>query len=182
MIQKGDVMNLLFKNTTRYSETLYKQFLEFHQNKYRFRYMLFTFIIVILLITLLIVQIKSYNYTFAFLFCFVITVFILWRYFHPTSIVTKELNSKKIKEQKSFTFEFYDKYFKVSNEDEYSIVKYHELRKIFDTKDFFYMYLDRKNAFILDKSCFEKGSSNEFSEFINKKCFFKYSIQKSSKK
>lgn len=174
-------MEVLFKNTTTYSEKIYRNFLEFHQNKYQFKYMLFTFIIVILLITLLIVQIKSYNYTIAILFCFIITLFILWRYFRPVSIVKKELSSKKIQEQETFTFEFYDKYFKVSNDKEYSIVKYHELKKIFETKDFFYMYLDRQNAFILDKSRFEKETSNEFSTFIKKKCFFKYSIQESSK-
>ena len=64
-------MKLLFKNTTRYSEKVYKEFLNFHQNKYQFRYTLYTFVIAMLLIMFLIVQIKSYNYTFAIIFCVV---------------------------------------------------------------------------------------------------------------
>ena len=43
-------MKLLFKNTTRYSEEVYKEFLSFHQNKYQFRYTLYTFVIAMLLI------------------------------------------------------------------------------------------------------------------------------------
>ena len=167
-------MKLLFKNNTRYSEEVYKEFLSFHQNKYQFRYTLYTFVIAMLLIMFLIVQIKSYNYTFAIIFCVAITIFILWRFFHPVKIVNDELNSEKIKKEKAFTFKFYDKSFEVSNMVEYSTMKYYKLKKVFETKKYFYLYIDKRHAFILDKNGFKKGDIATFSDFIKKKCLFKY--------
>ena len=53
-------------------------------------------------------------------------------------------------------------------------VKYLNLRKVFETKDFFYLYLDKTHAFIINKKNFSIGTSLDFSRFIKKKCFLRF--------
>ena len=50
--------------------------------------------------------------------------------------------------------------------------------KVFETKDYFYLYLDEDTAFLVSKSGFKIGTPKDFSEFIKKKCIFKYSKEK----
>ena len=57
---------------------------------------------------------------------------------------------------------------------EYSTMKYYKLKKVFETKKYFYLYIDKRHAFILDKNGFKKGDITTFSDFIKKKCLFKY--------
>lgn len=53
-------------------------------------------------------------------------------------------------------------------------MKYYKLYKIYETKTFFYLYIDNDHAFLINKSGFVRGLSDDFSKFINKKCLFKY--------
>ena len=106
--------------------------------------------------------------------CFGLTAFILWRFFRPISEVTKEYKSEKIQKEKEFTFTFYDKFFMIEDEKEFSEMKYHQLYKAFETKTFFYLYLDKTHSFLLDKSTFQKSNPSDFSEFIRKKCWWGY--------
>ena len=57
-------------------------------------------------------------------------------------------------------------------------VYYFKLHKVFETKDYFYLYLDEDTAFLVSKSGFKLGTPKDFSEFIKKKCIFKYSKEK----
>lgn len=173
------VINLkpLFKNTTKYSKTIYDKFLAFHSQKYHITYTLYTVIVVALIIFFLILQVKSHNFNLAFLACCGLTAFILWRFFRPISNVTKEYKSDKIQKEKEFTFKFYHHFFTVEDAKEYSKLKYYELYKVFETNDFFYLYIDKTHSFLLDKSCFKKNNSSEFSQFIKKKCWWCYKKQ-----
>ena len=167
-------LKVLFKNETKYSKETYKQFIEFHSKKYHFTYTLFTAIIVFLIIFCIVLQISYRYYLLAILTCIIFTCFCLYRYFHPISVVSKELKGKTIAEEKSFTFKFYEKYFKVSDNLTYNTVKYYKLHRIFETKDFFYLYLDKTHAFIINKEKFLIGKPTDFSEFMKKKSFLKY--------
>ena len=62
----------------------------------------------------------------------------------------------------------------ITNKLQYSKVRYFKLYKIFETTDFFYLYIDKEHAFLIDKNGFTFGSAEEFSKFIHKKCLFKY--------
>lgn len=167
-------MKILFKNTTKYTKAIYKEFVEFHNKKYNFQYTLFNIFIIALLIFFVICQISYKYYVLAIISCIIFTAFCLYRYFHPISVVVKELNGKTIKEEKSFTFKFYDKYFKVESGMELNLVKYYKLRRCFETKDFFYLYIDKTHAFLINKENFSIGNSKDFSKFIREKCFLKF--------
>lgn len=167
-------LNLLFKNKTKYTKETYKKFVEFHSKKYNFQYTLFNVIIIALILFCMILQVTYKYYSLAIFTCIIFTCFCLYRYFHPISVVAKELKGETISEEKTFTFKFYEKYFKVFDKLDNSNVNYNELRKIFETKNFFYLYLDKTHAFIISKENFSIGTPTDFSKFIKKKCFLKY--------
>lgn len=167
-------MELLFENTTKYSKKVYDEFLEFHRKKFRVSYILYTALIIAFILFCIILQVGHHNLTLAIVFCIALTCFFLWRLLHPISQVTKEYQSEKIQNEKSYTFKFYKKHFTVQDNKEISEIKYGKLYKIFETKTFFYLYLDRSHAILLNKLNFST-SSNDFSSFIKKKCWWKYS-------
>lgn len=167
-------LKILFKNKTKYTKEIYKNFVEFHSSKYNTKYNLFTTTIIFLILFCIILQISYKYYLIAFLTCIIFTCFCLYRFFYPISVVKKELKGETIKEEKSFTFKFYDKYFTVSNRNNLNIVKYYKLRKAFETKEFFYLYLDKSHAFLLNKKNFLIGNPEDFSKFLKKKCFMRF--------
>lgn len=171
-------LKLLFENTTKYTKTTYDTFLAFHSKKYHFSYTLYTALIVAFILFALVMQIKYHNYTLAFIFCFGMTFFILWRFFRPISDISKEYKSEKIKKEKEFTFKFYDNFFMVEDDKQFSKLKYYQLHKVFETNDFFYLYLDKNHSFLLNKDGFKKKNSSAFSTFIKKKCWWCFKTHK----
>ncbi len=167
-------MNLLFKNVTKYSKEVYDEFLKFHSKKFSFRYNLFSLAISMLLLFLMMLHISYNNYGIAVIICACLTAFILYRYFQPIEEVRNEYNSEKITKETSYTFSFYEKYFKIYAKREYSKIYYKDLYKIFETNEFFYLYLDKRHSLLLDKNGFQRGTCLEFKNFIKKKCPFKF--------
>ena len=131
-----------------------------------------------LILFLIMSYVQNHYYELAIICCACLTSFILYRYFHPIEEVKKEYQSDKITKEQSFTFSFYDKYFKIYTKKEYSVIYYREIHKIFETDTFFYLYLDNRHSFLLDKSGFKKGTPITFRGFIKKKCPFKYKLDK----
>ena len=175
-------LKLLFKNTTRYSKSVYDKFLAFHRKKYGFTYATYTIIVVAFILFALILQIKYHNFSIAILLCCGLTCLILWRYLRPISEVSKEYQSDKIQNEKEYTFKFYDNFFTSEDNKEISEIKYHKLYKVFETSDFFYLYIDKTHAFLVSKSKFKNNNATEFSGFIRKKCWWCFSeqVQKTS--
>ncbi len=174
-------MKLLFKNITTYSQDIYDEFLNFHSRKFSFKYHLVSLMISMLILFLIMLYIQNHYYELAVIFCACLTSFILYRYFSPIEEVSKDYHSDKITKQLSFTFSFYNKYFKVYTKKRYSVIPYRKLYKIFETDTFFYLYLDNRHSFIVDKSGFKKGTPIAFRDFIKKKCPFKYKLDKIDK-
>ncbi len=168
-------LKLLFKNTTKYTKAIYDKFLIFHNQKYQFTYMAYTAMVVAFIIFSLIMQVKYHNFTIAIILCCGLTAFVLWRFFRPVSEVKKEYKSEKIEKEKEFTFKFYNHYFIIEDDKEFSEIKYRQLYHVFETLDFFYLYIDKKHAFLLDKTKFKKNNPSEFSTFIKKKCWWCFS-------
>lgn len=166
------ILKCLFKNTTQYTKNIYKTYLAFHRKKYGFTYKTYTAIIIALILFCLVLQIKYHYFTLAIIFCCIFTAFILWRLLHPVSVVAKEYKSEKIQDEKKFTFKFYQKYFTVEDDKEISKMKYYNLHKVFETKKFFYLYIDKTYALLIDKSKFQKNNASDFSNFIHKKCWW----------
>lgn len=174
MIFGGIYLKILFKNETKYNKEIYENFLNFHNKKFHFKYTLYTAAIIMLLIFCLSLQVKYHNYTLAILFGIFLSAFFLWRFLHPFSIAQKELKSNKIENKKTFYFIFYEDKFKIRDNENYNIMPYFKLYKIFETEDFFYLYIDKTHSFVLNKNGFLIGNSNDFSTFIKKKCKSKY--------
>ena len=102
--------------------------------------------------------------------------FIIYRIYSQERIVKKEMNSPKIVEQEKFTFKFYDKIFTVNNLKQIEEIKYAKIYKTFETKNYFYLYINKTNAFILEKSGFINKDINEFRDFLKIKLKRKYKI------
>ena len=167
-------MKLLFQNKTKYSDTVYNEFLHFHSNHFKYSYLLYTLIVCAVILFLVIAQIKIHQLSISILLCAALTGFILWRIFHPISEVSKEYKSEKIQQQIEYTFKFYENKFTIEDSNYFSNSKYSDIYKVFETDSFFYLYLDKTHSLLLEKNSFTLGSANEFSEFIKRKCLFRY--------
>lgn len=175
------ILKILFKNITKYDKETYEKFLHFHSDKFSLSYIFYTALVMIALFYCIAMQVIYHNLNLAIILCIILSFFFLWRFLHPISEVAKDFKSDKIQNKKEFTFLFYEKYFKVRNQLKYEIVKYSKLHKIFETDDFFYLYLDKTHSILVSKSGFIKGSSSEFSNFIKKKYWWKYKNIKTPK-
>ena len=171
-------LKILFKNTTKYTKDTYSEFVKFHNKKYNFTYILYTIICSALFLFCIVFQVNKHLYNLAILFCVAITCFILWRFFKPISDVSKELNGDTLKNEKEFSFKFYNDYFIISDNTTYSKMKYFELYKVYETTNFFYLYTDRTHSFLINKSNFSIGTPVDFSEFIHKKLRFRFKLCK----
>lgn len=167
-------MKILFKNKTKYTTIVYDQFLNFHQNRFSFLYNTYTIIIIILLVTCMFLQIKYEYWYLVAIFFLAIVGFIYYRFFYPVKKISDELHSEKFKKEKEFTFVFFEKYFEIRDKLYKEKSYYTKLKHIYETKDFFYLYINDDYAYLLDKSGFITGTSKDFSNFIKKKCFLKY--------
>ena len=147
-------MKILFKNKTKYTKQAYKEFVEIHNKTHNFTYTLYTVIVIALLLICLVLQVNNHTYSLAITFCLIITCFILWRFFHPISVVSKQFNSSTIQTEKEFTFNFYDKYFKIIDNNQFEIFKYYKIYKVYETDNFFYLYTNRTHSFLINKNNF----------------------------
>lgn len=171
-------MKILFKNTTQYSKKVYSEFLKFHNKKYNFSYTFYTLFFAMLILFCIILHAKNSNIFYTIFFSIILICFISWRFFRPVFKMKKEIKSDKIAKEKKFKFVFYNNYFKIHDKKDVFKIYYFKLRKVFETDDFFYLYTDKEYSFLVSKSGFSVGSETEFSEFIKKKCWLKYSKEK----
>lgn len=171
-------LEILFKNKTKYTKDVYDKYLTFHMKKYNFSYRLYTATIIFLILFCIVLQIKYHNYNLVIIFCIVLTCFFLWRFLHPIKQVQDEYNSDTLTHEKEFTFCFYQDYFSIQDKRNLSKFHYYKLYKVFETNDFFYLYVDKTHAFLIDKFNFSIGNSSDFIVFLKHKTFFKYNSRK----
>ena len=164
------VINLkfLFKNTTKYSEKIYEEFLNFHLKTFKTTYFLYTLFYFFLFIFVIVYLINIRNFISTYIVIFALIGFFIWRYIRPVFIVRKEYQSNKIKKEEIFTFKFYDSYFSIEISTSIFNVNYSQLRKVYMTNSFYYLYIDKTHAFLLDKSTFTK-TETDFYSFISEK-------------
>ena len=161
---------VLFKNITTYNNKNYAQFLKFHNDKYEFSYNSYTIIMSILLIYCVIINIKNKNILTTLLFILLLISFVLLRFYLPLRRLKKTKENIRKSSTSIHTFFFYDYYLKVDKQ----IIYYFKLYKIFETKDYFYLYINQDYALMLDKNGFQIGTVEDFRSFIKRKCLFKY--------
>lgn len=166
-------MKILFKNKTKYTKIAYQKYLQFHQNKYGVRYKFTTIVTILLLCFCIITNLKYSNYYTTFLLIFTLIGFCFYRFFYPIKKVQKEIKTEKFEEEKEFTFTFYEKYFTIYDKQNIEQVKYWKLYKVYESNEFFYLYIDKDHAFLLEKSTFVKGNTSDFFKFLKKKTWYK---------
>lgn len=161
-------MKVLFKNTTKYTKENCDNFLEFHSNKYGTKELIKLILAIICAGYIIIFNVINMNWT---LLLMAILVGFMIYFYEKNKYVEEKKNKKKIKE---FTFYFYEKHIKIKYKRNFERLKYFQLHKIFETDEYFFLYLDDKQSLILSKSGFEVGTPKAFSKFIKGKCPFKY--------
>lgn len=164
-------MKILFKNTTKYDKENRENFVNFHQNKYGKKELIKAILIAIAVLYILIFNIIRFNWK--FILILVPTGFVIYLINKYTVSKRKEKNKKQ--KNKEFTFYFYERHIKIKCKRQFERMTYFEIKKIFETYENFFLYTDDKHSLILDKEGFEIGNSEEFAEFIKRKCPFKYS-------
>ena len=118
-------------------------------------------------------NLKYSNIITSLILTLILIVFCFYRFFYPIKKVKNELETEKFKKEKEFTFTFYEKYFVISDKKISEKIKYWQLHKVFETKDFFYLYINKDHAFLLDKTTFIKGNTFNFFRFLKKKTWYK---------
>ena len=167
---KSQKQEILFKNTTKYNSKNYNQFIEFHSKKFALSNNFYTIIMTILLIYCIIFNIKNLKIPFIFLFIALLIVFLLYQFYFPMKRYQKTKKKLSNVKETGYTFSFYNFYFLLDKK----VIYYFKLYKVFETQDYFYLYINPDYAMLVSKKGFEIGSSEDFSKFIKKKCFFKY--------
>ena len=166
-------MEILFKNKTKYTKQIYQKYLEFHQNKFGLKYKFITILVFLLLSFCFIINLKYSNYNTAFVFIIALISFFIYIFFATTKKIQKELKTEKFEKEKEFTFTFYNNFFVISDKKNSEKIKYWKLYRIYETEEFFYLYINKSHALLLDKSSFSKGNISEFFKFIRKKIWYK---------
>lgn len=164
----------LFVNKTKYNTDTYVEFLKFHNKKYNVSYIAYTIFWAMLFLFCIIISFGSGMRLQGVSITIILVTFIIYRILRPKMIVNREMKSEKISDNNTNTFVFYSNQIEISNKNGKFNYKYMNFRKIFETKDFFYLYVTKENAFLVSKNTFSLGSSKDFSDFIKDKCKFKY--------
>lgn len=166
-------MEKLFENTTTYNIDVYKEFVNFHNRKYNMKYHSYTLFTLMLIVFCMVLQFKYENFLLGTSFVLLMIVFLTWRVFHPTFFVKKEANSSKVKNQMKNTYSFYDKYMTIKNSKDDIKLNYYKLYKVFETENYFYLYINKNYSFVLSKDTFSVGNPNKFYKFIKKKLWYR---------
>lgn len=166
-------MKILFKNTTKYNKENRDNFMNFHLNKYGKKELIRAILILIAITYIVIFNIINFNWK--LLLILVLIGILLYFINKQLQMKIKEKNKKQ--KNKEYTFFFYERYIKIRFRRQFERMNYFELKKIYETDENFFLYVDEKNSLILDKDGFSIGTAKEFSDFIKRKCPFKYSNQ-----
>ena len=164
-------MKVLFKNVTKYNKENCNNFINFHTNKYGKRELIKYIVMFLVFIYIFIFNIIYKNWY------FLLALILIGTLIYFTSKQKQEKKRKERKKVKEYTFFFYKRYIKIKYRREYDRNLYFNIKKIFETEKNFFLYTDDTHSLILDKDGFVVGNEKDFSEFIKKKCPFKYSNQ-----
>ena len=163
-------MKILFKNTTKYNKENCNNFEEFHFRKYGTKELIKLALSLLVMLYIIISNIFYKNWIFLSIAVLVIAI--------GYAIRKYETKGNKRKEIKKYVFCFYENYMKVKYKKQEDMFLYLKFKKIFETKDNFFLYTDDTHSMILDKKGFSVGTPEGFAQFIKKKCPLKYRKEK----
>lgn len=167
-------MKPLFQNKTTLSQKVYLDLLTFHQRKFSWKQTIYTAIFFLLFIVFISSLFANHYFARGFLFFIIFACFLAYQFIHPMQKNTKEFHSDKVQNGLINTYSFYEKYFVVKNKMGNDKISYYKLYRIFETENYFYLYLDKVNILVLDKSEFLLGTVQNFKKFIKHKMWLKF--------
>jgi len=167
-------MKKIFENKTTYTEEIYMEFLAFHRKKYMLSYILYTVFWGLLLLLCIYLSFGSNNRLQGIILTIGFLAFLSYRIYRPKYIFNSQLKSHKVPDNNTNLFNFFDKYLEVQNNNGSFKFRYFMFHKIFETNNFFYLYVDKENAFLVKKDTFSLGTPENFSKFIRSKCRLKF--------
>ena len=170
-------MEKLFENKTTYNKDTYMEFLRFHTKTFNLSYMAYTFFWAVIFMYCIYLSFSLNERLQGVIITLVLIGFVFYRLYKPKKIVEKELKSDKISSNNSNTFTFYQKNFKVKNNNGSFEFRYFMLHRVFETDKFFYLYVNEENAFLVSKRSFTFGTAEDFSKFIKNRCILKYRLK-----
>lgn len=162
-------MIVKFENITKNDEKTYQDFLRFHTEKYFMRYVIKTLGIIAILIYMIVSVISFKIWKLVSVLVIGLISYIIYRIYSQKKIVKDELKSSKIVEKETFIFKFYDKIINIDTGNQVQEIRYKNICKAFEVKKYFYLYIDKTHAFILDKNGFVNQNNNEFKKFLKNK-------------
>ena len=171
--------NKLFINKTTNTQNAYIKFLKFHSKTYNLSYILYTVFWTFLFLLCIILAFRNGAKFQGVLITFILASFISYRLFKPKMIVNNELRGDKVSDKSINVYTFYEKHFEIKNKNGIFNYKYFLLRRVFETSEYFYLYVSKENAFLVEKNTFSLGNSGDFSSFMKRKCRLKYKLDKS---
>lgn len=167
-------MKPLFQNKTTLSKNIYIELLAFQQKKFGWRYTAYTAIFSLVFILLISFLFANHYFAHGFVFFAIFVCFSAYQFIQPTRKNTKELRSDKVQNNLVNTYSFYENYFVIKNTVGSDKIAYYKLYRVFETKNYFYLYLDKTNILVLDKSGFLLGTIQDFKKFMKHKMWLKF--------
>lgn len=170
------------KSTERtYIETIYRNFFKFHtwnQLKLKWAYAFLVALGAIIYIVCAIVLVMgSTDYLTIGCAIFLATFLIIYPWFAhmlPYRMWKSSYKSWGL----TNIFSFYSDYLEVSNQQQKSKIYYHQFFRIYETTDYFYLYLNKMSALIIAKESITLGSPEELRAFLQQKLGAEYKIVK----
>lgn len=175
-------MKELFINETKCSKKEYEIFIKAHGEQYGLKEDLYTIIYAIFFISFIIYSLKNMLCFAGVMLTIILIGFLAYRIIQPNLVVKKEIKSKKIKNEQINIYKFYKYHFSVKNIQGASTIMYFKIHKVLENSTHFYIYLTKTNAYVVSKQGFTKGNSNDFSEFLRKRVWFRYNKKKNQKR
>ncbi len=163
-------MKILFRNTTKYDKENRENFINFHKRKFGKKELIQAIIILTCVVYILMFNLINLNWIGVLILVALGVLF----YFLNKYVVSKKKTKKNKQKNKEFTFFFYERHIKIKFKRQFERMNYFEIKKVFETDENFFLYTDDTHSLILDKDGFSVGTVEGFTEFIKKKCPFKY--------
>ena len=142
-------MKKLFENQTVYTANAYVEFLKFHNKKYNPLYMTYTIFWSIIFLLCIFLAFSSGARIQGVVVTIILVCFIIYRLVRPKMVVDNEFKSDKLSDNNINTFSFYDKDFEISNKKGKFRYKYIMLHRVFETPEYYYLYVSKENAFLV---------------------------------
>lgn len=168
-------MKILFKNTTIYTKEEMDRFQNFHINRNKRKYILWLLSLNILFFILLILNLLYKNWYAIGGIIFIVAIMYAY-YFRINPKIMQKNNKQQL--CREFTFYFGEQYLEIKGIKENNKIFYYKFRRVYETKNNFYLYLDNQYSILINKNGFIIGSAEEFKKFIKKKLIFKYRLAK----